>query len=139
MLLLNCYVTFDEYNLKILIQVLKTRMCLRKSGQYSSIFDCANKLYRQNGISIFYRGYVPNVLGILPYAGIELALFETLKQAYVTVFLSNDTSDSKKIPPVYVSVVAGAMSSVCGQLGTYPLALVRTKLQAQTFGENVIF
>ncbi|KAF6775442.1 hypothetical protein AHF37_04475 [Paragonimus kellicotti] len=113
------------------MEVLKTRMCLRKSGQYSSIFDCAKKLYHENGWRIFYRGYVPNILGILPYAGIELALFETFKQTY-TKLTSSGTETKPRAPPVYVSVTAGALSSVCGQLATYPLALVRTKLQAQT-------
>ncbi|VDP93761.1 unnamed protein product [Echinostoma caproni] len=117
------------------MEVLKTRMCLRKSGQYSSIFDCAKKLYHDNGWRIFYRGYVPNMLGILPYAGIELALFETFKQSYVKF-----TNSGKEgcTPPVYVSVTAGALSSVCGQLATYPLALVRTKLQAQTAGRQIL-
>ncbi|KER19496.1 hypothetical protein T265_15525, partial [Opisthorchis viverrini] len=117
------------------MEVLKTRMCLRKSGQYSSIFDCARKLYHENGWRIFYRGYVPNILGILPYAGIELALFETFKQTYAR-WTSKDGKEPSGPPSVYVSVSAGALSSVCGQLGTYPLALVRTKLQAQTAGSE---
>lgn len=112
-------------------------MCLRKSGQYSSIFDCARKLYQNNGLAIFYRGYIPNILGILPYAGIELAMFETFKQTYSKLVLSNDAKAANSPPPVYVSVGAGALSSLCGQLGTYPLALVRTKLQAQTTSEKV--
>ncbi|CAH8481317.1 unnamed protein product [Dicrocoelium dendriticum] len=112
------------------MEVLKTRMCLRKSGQYSSIFDCARKLYHEQGWRTFYRGYVPNMLGILPYAGIELAMFETFKQIYVK--LTTAENEKPRSPSVYVSVTAGALSSVCGQLGTYPLALVRTKLQAQT-------
>ncbi|CAH8540891.1 unnamed protein product [Schistosoma bovis] len=118
------------------MEVLKTRMCLRKSGQYSSIFDCARKLYHSNGITIFYRGYVPNILGILPYAGVELAMFETFKQSYSKAFLSKDEKSQNIPPPVYVSVIAGALSSLCGQLGTYPLALVRTKLQAQASSEK---
>ncbi|TPP61110.1 Calcium-binding mitochondrial carrier protein SCaMC-1 [Fasciola gigantica] len=117
------------------MEVLKTRMCLRKSGQYSSIFDCARKLHHEYGWRIFYRGYVPNMLGILPYAGIELALFETFKQSYVRY---TNSGKEGATPPVYVSVTAGALSSVCGQLGTYPLALVRTKLQAQTAGSDKI-
>nr|CAH8848392.1 unnamed protein product [Trichobilharzia regenti] len=118
------------------MEVLKTRMCLRKTGQYSSIFDCARKLYQSNGIGIFYRGYVPNILGILPYAGIELALFETFKQTYAKLVISKDEKSANSPPPVYVSVGAGALSSLCGQLGTYPLALVRTKLQAQTASDK---
>ncbi len=59
-------------------------MCLRKTGQYSSIFDCAFKAYKEGGLRVFYRGYVPNILGILPYAGIDLALYETFKRGYLS-------------------------------------------------------
>ncbi|KAL5967772.1 Calcium-binding mitochondrial carrier protein SCaMC-1 [Taenia solium] len=117
------------------MEVLKTRMCLRKTGQYSSIFDCARKLYREYGMWIFYRGYVPNLVGILPYAGIDLALYETFKTLYVKALnRSTEKSGNKALagPPVYVSLTAGACSSVCGQVATYPLALIKTKLQAES-------
>lgn len=110
-------------------------MCLRKTGQYSSIFDCARKLYREHGMWIFYRGYIPNLVGILPYAGIDLALYETFKTLYVKALnRSTEKSGTQKLtgPPVYVSLTAGACSSVCGQVATYPLALIKTKLQAES-------
>nr|AKN21590.1 slc25a-22 [Schmidtea mediterranea] len=113
-------------NLIFPMEVLKTRMTLRKSGQYSSIYDCAKNVYRTEGFQVFFRGYVPNLLGILPYAGIDLALFETFKNIYLK---SNNETSQLQIP-VYVSLLSGATSSVCGQFATYPLALVRTKLQA---------
>uniref|UniRef100_A0A5K3F6Q5 Mitochondrial carrier protein n=1 Tax=Mesocestoides corti TaxID=53468 RepID=A0A5K3F6Q5_MESCO len=115
------------------MEVLKTRMCLRKTGQYSSTFDCARKLYSEHGVWVFYRGYIPNLVGILPYAGIDLALYETFKNLYVKA-LDRRNADKEKVtsPPVYVSLTAGASSSVCGQIATYPLALIKTKLQAES-------
>jgi solute carrier family 25 phosphate transporter 23/24/25/41 len=32
---------------------------------------------------VFYRGYWPNLLGIIPYAGIDLAVYETLKRKFL--------------------------------------------------------
>lgn len=60
----------------ICFQVLKTRLALRKTGQYSGISDCAKQIFRKEGLSAFYKGYVPNMLGIIPYAGIDLAVYE---------------------------------------------------------------
>ena len=57
-------------------QVLKTRLALRKTGQYQGIADCAKRIFRNEGMSAFYKGYVPNMLGIIPYAGIDLAVYE---------------------------------------------------------------
>ena len=59
-----------------LLQVLKTRMCLRKTGQYNSVMDCAAHIYRELGLRGFFRGYVVNLVGVIPYAGIELATYE---------------------------------------------------------------
>ena len=58
------------------MQVLKTRLALRKTGQYSGMVDCAIKVYKNEGVSVFYRGYIPNIIGIIPYAGIDLAIYE---------------------------------------------------------------
>lgn len=58
------------------LQVLKTRLTLRKTGQYSGMFDCAKKILQKEGVKAFYKGYIPNILGIIPYAGIDLAVYE---------------------------------------------------------------
>lgn len=34
----------------------------------------------QEGWRAFYRGMVPSMLGILPYAGVDIAIFELLKE-----------------------------------------------------------
>lgn len=57
-------------------QVLKTRLTLRKTGEYSGMFDCAKKILKNEGVRAFYKGYIPNILGIIPYAGIDLAIYE---------------------------------------------------------------
>lgn len=38
--------------------------------------DCAKQILRKEGVRAFYKGYVPNTLGIIPYAGIDLAVYE---------------------------------------------------------------
>ncbi|XP_038575203.1 calcium-binding mitochondrial carrier protein SCaMC-1-like [Micropterus salmoides] len=108
------------------MEVLKTRLTLRKTGQYSGMFDCAKKILRNEGVMAFYKGYIPNLVGIIPYAGIDLAVYESLKNAW----LSYHAKDSAN-PGVLVLVGCGTISSTCGQLASYPLALVRTRMQAQ--------
>ena len=39
--------------------------------------------FRYQALGAFYRGFVVNLFGILPYAGINLALYETLKDVYL--------------------------------------------------------
>jgi solute carrier family 25 phosphate transporter 23/24/25/41 len=51
-------------------------MALRKTNEFKGIFDCCKQLYENGGVRVFYKGYIPNLLGILPYAGIDLAVYE---------------------------------------------------------------
>lgn len=60
----------------LVLQVMKTRLALRKTGEYHGMGDFAKKLVQSEGLRGFYRGYIPNLLGILPYAGIDLAVYE---------------------------------------------------------------
>lgn len=107
------------------LEVLKTRLALRKTGQYKNIADAAHKIYIYEGLKSFYRGYIPNILGIIPYAGIDLAVYETLKKKY----LNSHSSDEQ--PSFVLLLACGSTSSALGQMCSYPLALVRTRLQAQ--------
>uniref|UniRef100_A0A671P2G4 Calcium-binding mitochondrial carrier protein SCaMC-3-like n=1 Tax=Sinocyclocheilus anshuiensis TaxID=1608454 RepID=A0A671P2G4_9TELE len=111
------------------MEVLKTRLTLRKTGQYSGMADCAKQILRKEGVRAFYKGYVPNTLGIIPYAGIDLAVYETLKNAWLQRYCMGSAD-----PGVLVLLGCGTVSSTCGQLASYPLALIRTRMQAQ--GEN---
>ncbi|XP_012244344.1 calcium-binding mitochondrial carrier protein SCaMC-2 isoform X1 [Bombus impatiens] len=106
------------------LEVLKTRFALRKTGEYSGLVDATKKIYRQGGLKSFYRGYVPNLMGIIPYAGIDLAVYETLKNRYL------QTHDKNEQPPFWILLLCGTASSTAGQVCSYPLALVRTRLQA---------
>ncbi|XP_004849332.1 calcium-binding mitochondrial carrier protein SCaMC-2 isoform X2 [Heterocephalus glaber] len=108
------------------MEVLKTRMALRKTGQYSGMLDCARRILAREGVAAFYKGYIPNMLGIIPYAGIDLAVYETLKNAWLQRYAVNSAD-----PGVFVLLACGTISSTCGQLASYPLALVRTRMQAQ--------
>lgn len=112
------------------LEVMKTRLALRKTGQYKSIIDAAKKIYLHEGPRSFYRGYVPNLLGIIPYAGIDLAVYETLKNSYLRKHATNES------PSVLLLLACGTISSTTGQVCSYPLALVRTRLQAQVITAN---
>ncbi|XP_054959856.1 mitochondrial adenyl nucleotide antiporter SLC25A23 isoform X3 [Pan paniscus] len=107
-------------------QVLKTRLTLRRTGQYKGLLDCARRILEREGPRAFYRGYLPNVLGIIPYAGIDLAVYETLKNWWLQQYC-HDSAD----PGILVLLACGTISSTCGQIASYPLALVRTRMQAQ--------
>lgn len=107
------------------MEVVKTRLAISTTGQYTGLLDCGLKILKKEGIRSFYRGYLPNLIGIIPYAGIDLTIYETLKLMYLR------NHPDRKDPGVIVLLLCGSVSSTCGQLASYPLALIRTRLQAQ--------
>lgn len=113
------------------MEVLKTRLTLRRTGQYKGLLDCARRILEREGPRAFYRGYLPNMLGIIPYAGIDLAVYETLKNRWLQQY-SHDSAN----PGILVLLACGTVSSTCGQIASYPLALVRTRMQAQASFEG---
>ncbi|XP_015680675.2 calcium-binding mitochondrial carrier protein SCaMC-1 [Protobothrops mucrosquamatus] len=113
------------------MEVLKTRLAVGKTGQYSGMFDCAKKILKTEGVKAFYKGYIPNILGIIPYAGIDLAIYEALKKMWLEKYATDSAN-----PGVLVLLGCGTLSSTCGQLSSYPLALIRTRMQAQAMVES---
>uniref|UniRef100_A0A7N4PUX7 EF-hand domain-containing protein n=3 Tax=Sarcophilus harrisii TaxID=9305 RepID=A0A7N4PUX7_SARHA len=108
------------------MEVIRTRMALGKTGQYSGILNCAIKIMKNEPLGTFYKGYIPNFLSILPYAGVDLSLYEIMKNYW----LDNYAKDSVN-PGTSVLLLCSASSNFCGQLASYPLNLVRTRMQVQ--------
>ncbi|XP_016287624.1 mitochondrial carrier protein SCaMC-3L isoform X3 [Monodelphis domestica] len=107
------------------MEVLKTRLMLRRTGQYKGLLDCAFQILEREGTRAFYRGYLPNMMGIVPYACTDLTVYESLR--WVWLYLGFDAEN----PSGIVSLLSATLSSTCGQVASYPLTLVRTRMQAQ--------
>ena len=60
-------------------------------------------------------------LGIIPFAGVDIAAFEIFKEHLLHKYHGD--------PPPLSILGAGMMSSSIAQFASYPLALVRTRLQ----------
>eukprot|EP01002_Notosolenus_urceolatus_P013687 NODE_457_length_2073_cov_29.924407_g363_i0.p1 GENE.NODE_457_length_2073_cov_29.924407_g363_i0~~NODE_457_length_2073_cov_29.924407_g363_i0.p1 ORF type:complete len:443 (-),score=152.39 NODE_457_length_2073_cov_29.924407_g363_i0:745-1953(-) len=107
------------------LEVAKTRMCLSSPGAYRSIGDCLVKVVKTNGVKGLYAGLLSSVGGIVPYAAIDLTVLSLLKDAAARIY-----ADRASDPGVPVMLACGMMSSTAAMLATYPLNLVRTRLQA---------
>jgi solute carrier family 25 phosphate transporter 23/24/25/41 len=105
------------------LKTVKTIMNMGQTGEFKSITDCINKLYRAHGMKAFYRGLLANTLAIMPSAGIDLATYETLKLKYSEYC-------HKSEPTVMERILLGNISSTIGNLVVYPLLFARTRLQS---------
>jgi Mitochondrial carrier protein len=82
-----------------------------------------SNIYRTSGLSGLYMGAYPTIVGVVPYSGISFLTFGVLKGFCVDRGL-NDTW------PYFVNMAAGGVAGLTAQCATYPLDMVRRRLQA---------
>ncbi len=54
---------------------IKMRLSLTTRGFYEGISDCFHKTIRIEGIKGFYVGIKPTLMGVVPFAAIDLTVF----------------------------------------------------------------
>ncbi|MCL7023820.1 hypothetical protein MKW94_007334 [Papaver nudicaule] len=102
---------------------LQTFSC--ESGKAPKLSQLSRDILVQEGPRAFYRGLIPSLLGIIPYAGIDLAAYETLKE------MSREYIVKDSDPGPLVQLGCGTISGALGATCVYPLQVVRTRMQAQ--------
>jgi solute carrier family 25 phosphate transporter 23/24/25/41 len=123
-------------------EVIKTRYVVSKSGEFKGgIRDVVSSAYRQGGVAEFYRGLVPNMVGILLYRGLEVGAFYTIRQSVMQQrALDHKPGEPKPEFSILDSARCGTISSIFAQTATYPLNVVRTRLQTQGVnGRRVLY
>eukprot|EP01065_Artemidia_motanka_P032017 TRINITY_DN3902_c3_g1_i2.p1 TRINITY_DN3902_c3_g1~~TRINITY_DN3902_c3_g1_i2.p1 ORF type:complete len:374 (+),score=36.81 TRINITY_DN3902_c3_g1_i2:146-1267(+) len=106
------------------LDVVKTRIVASETGVYRGMADCLTRTVRIEGPKALCRGMGTSLVGMIPYAGIDLAIFDFAKGRYVR-------SAKVEKAPVPVVLACGVLSSSVAQACTYPIGLVRQRLQAQ--------
>jgi len=105
------------------------------------------KTYQCEGIKGFYRGYVPTILGIIPYAGTSFFTYGTLKSFIrgniVGIFTENIilfamfiVIEKHGYENTIVSLICGAVAGMAGQSSSYPLDIIRRKMQTSIITGN---
>ncbi|CCW66487.1 unnamed protein product [Phytomonas sp. Hart1] len=115
------------------MEVIKTRLCVSKAVEFKGgVRQIAKNAYQQGGIREFYRGFVPNMAGIIIYRGLEMGLYTSAQQSimiYRMQWLGMSRHDSA-LSTAEIGL-AGLVASGISQTVSYPLNVVRTRLQTQ--------
>ena len=92
---------------------------VRRHGIRSILKDLGN-------LRNVYRGFVPTVLGIIPYAGVSFFTFDYLKKNFRISENAKNTSTSKD---ALMKFFCGLLAGAAGQTVAYPLDVVRRQMQ----------
>ncbi|XP_059644859.1 calcium-dependent mitochondrial ATP-magnesium/phosphate carrier protein 2-like [Cornus florida] len=109
------------------MDLVKTRLqtYVGEGGKVPTLGKLSKDIWVHEGPRAFYRGLIPSLLGIIPYAGIDLAAYETLKDFSRTHYLHD------REPGPLVQLGCGTISGALGATCVYPLQVIRTRMQAQ--------
>ncbi|KAL1089910.1 hypothetical protein V6Z11_D07G052900 [Gossypium hirsutum] len=117
------------------MDLVKTRLqtCASEGGKAPHLGKLTRDIWVQEGPRAFYKGLVPSIFGIIPYASIDLTVYETLRDFSRTHILQ----DSE--PGPLVNICCGAISGALGATCIYPLQVIRTRMQAQRTTSNTVY
>uniref|UniRef100_H0XPP7 Mitochondrial coenzyme A transporter SLC25A42 n=1 Tax=Otolemur garnettii TaxID=30611 RepID=H0XPP7_OTOGA len=104
------------------LDLVRARMAVTPKEMYSNIFHVFIRISREEGLKTLYHGFTPTVLGVIPYAGLSFFTYETLKS------LHREYSGRWQ-PYPFERMIFGACAGLIGQSASYPLDVVRRRMQ----------
>ncbi|ETW10033.1 hypothetical protein, variant 2 [Aphanomyces invadans] len=118
------------------LDVVRGRMALQQTvepiAKYPTVASCVRDMVQREGMRSFYRGFGVGTLGVFPYIGINFAMYEFLRP-WLVVQQHHRHADADRASGFVVSgqIACALGASVTAQVTTYPLDLVRRKMQMQ--------
>lgn len=79
----------------------------------------------QEGPLAFYKGWLPSVIGVIPYVGLNFGVYETLKASLLKHY---ELRDERELS-VAARLACGAAAGTTGQTVAYPFDVARRRLQ----------
>lgn len=112
------------------LDLVRTRLaCQIDYSKYRNTFHALSVMYREEGLRSWFKGLKPTLQGIVPYAGVNFAVFETLK-FYVPKNENGELSTPNKL-------LCGGLAGATGQTISYPLDVIRRRTQIAGFSPGV--
>jgi len=113
------------------LDVTRARLAVQVDKRhYTGLLHAMHSMWtHEGGLKALYRGWQPTMLGIFPYAGINFFTYDTLKWHYSKKLQSRASDEPPPPIPTTVRLAFGAVAGALGQTLTYPLDVVRRRMQ----------
>ncbi|XP_038597878.1 mitochondrial thiamine pyrophosphate carrier [Tachyglossus aculeatus] len=111
------------------LDTLRTRFAAQGEPKvYRNLRQAVGSMYRKEGPLAFYRGLVPTLLAVFPYAGFQFSFYRALQQVYEwAVPVDGKRNGNLK------NLLCGSGAGVLSKTFTYPLDLFKKRLQVGGF------
>ncbi|CAK1555910.1 unnamed protein product [Leptosia nina] len=119
------------------LDTIRARLAFQITGEhrYTGIAHAASTMFKtEGGIRALYRGFVPTLVGMVPYAGFSFYCFESLKylcMKYVPTTLCRkcDRNTGGLVLSVPGKLLCGGLAGAVAQSVSYPLDVTRRRMQ----------
>ncbi|KAG2331158.1 hypothetical protein Bca4012_019268 [Brassica carinata] len=95
--------------------------------QYRGIAHALSTVLREEGPRALYRGWLPSVIGVVPYVGLNFAVYESLKDWLVKDNPFGLVENNELT--IITRLSCGAIAGTVGQTIAYPLDVIRRRMQ----------
>mmetsp|Transcript_34467 Transcript_34467/g.97658 ORF Transcript_34467/g.97658 Transcript_34467/m.97658 type:complete len:319 (-) Transcript_34467:139-1095(-) len=108
------------------LDMVRGRLTVQEgTGMYDGMWHATRMIVKEEGLLALYKGWVPSVIGVIPYVGLNFAVYGTMKDymmAYYGVAQERDLG-------VVTKLGCGALAGTVGQTMAYPFDVARRRLQ----------
>ncbi|GMF05063.1 unnamed protein product [[Candida] boidinii] len=110
----------------------------RDTTYYNSTIDAFIKMYKQEGLSSFYRGLVPSYFG-LTHVAIQFPLYENFKKLFKVYELEEKFKNEHiNADLLFRFIAASSLSKMIASGFTYPHEILRTRMQIHNIESDSI-
>ncbi|CAK7335680.1 unnamed protein product [Dovyalis caffra] len=95
--------------------------------QYRGIAHALSTVLKEEGPRALYKGWLPSVIGVIPYVGLNFAVYESLKDWLFKTKPFGIAEDNEL--GVTTRLACGAAAGTVGQTVAYPLDVIRRRMQ----------
>ncbi|EGG20887.1 EF-hand domain-containing protein [Cavenderia fasciculata] len=108
------------------LDLIRARLTVQINEQkYNGILNTYRTVVKEEGYAGLYKGLFTSALGVAPYVAINFTTYESLK------YFFTPEGEHLSVPQ---SLLYGAVSGATAQTFTYPIDLLRRRLQVQGIG-----
>ena len=112
------------------LDMIRGRLTVQADGaaaRYRGLAHAATCIVREEGLMALYKGWLPSVMGVIPYVGLNFAVYEGLKSATLKAYGFEHSEDRELT--VLARLGCGAVAGSVGQTVAYPFDVLRRRLQ----------
>jgi solute carrier family 25 phosphate transporter 23/24/25/41 len=107
------------------LDLIRTRLAAQSEKLlYDGALDAVKKIVKEEGTIGLYRGLGATLLQVTPSLGINYAAYETARSKYMKYW-------NEEQPTISMSLTCGSVAGLVSSTATFPLDLVRRRLQLQ--------